>query len=984
MVGAFPTAVLTPAGPTVTVDETTGFPLNFNGLSSTDSDGSIDSCEFRLDAGTFLVSSTCTIQYTSLTPGDHTLVLRVTDNHGLSDTASLTIDVLSYPEAVAGPDQSLTDSDNNGSEDVTLDGSGSSDTGGSIASYEWFEFDVQSFPPIATGVAPTLTLDVGTHNLTLRVTDDDGMVTEDQVVITVLPAPNAPVADAGPDQQLTDSDNNASEDVELDGTGSTDADGTIVSYVWLEQGSQIATGATPTVTLSVAEHTLTLRVTDNDNLVSEDQVLISVVAAANAPIANAGLDQTLTDSNADGSEQVSLDGSASSDAGGTIVNYQWFENGTEIANGASATVSLQVGVHTLTLRVTDNDDLIGEDQLTITIVAEPATTTPIANAGTDQSLVDSDGDGSASVTLDGTASSDTDGAIVSYQWLEGDAEIATGANPTVILNVGVHTLTLVVTDDAGLTAQDQLTITIRAEESQLQILTGNNLSGSSGDTLGPFTVKLVDPEGNPVADRTIAWSVTPQSAATLSESESTTDQSGHASTSMTIQQTGVIKLIAALPSVTSVEFVINSIAETPGLTDNQQNIGSAMDDLCPALAEKQATSSLSAAEQDLLMTCEDLVTEPGTAAALSRLAPEEVAAQGSASIEAASTQHTNINTRLVALRRGDTGINLGGLTVNYAGIAFNQRLFEGLLPKDKKARGSGAGDIDELQGRWGAFINGNVNFGEQDESLRESGFDFDTTGITLGLDYRFDHQFVAGGALGFSRYDSDYNDAAGNLEMDAWSLSAYATYYKDDNIYVDGLIQIRSNRYETKRRINTAGAADQFGLGDTDGTDYAFNLSAGYDFRRDAWTLTPYTRLSYTRAQIDAYTEAASNPTTTGFGSVLRIEDQDLKSLVLVLGGNFSYTVSTPNAVLIPQLRFEWEHEFEDDSRLINARFVNDPIGSAFAIETDKADSDYLNLGIGLSAVFSQGRSGYIFYETRLGQDDVTLHTINAGVRIEF
>jgi hypothetical protein len=283
MVGAYPNAVLIPRWTTVNADETTDFPISFNGLSSTDSDGTIDSCEFRLDSASFLVSSSCTIEYSTLTPGDHTLELRVTDNHGLTNTDSLTIHVLSYPEAVAGSDQSLTDSDNSGSEDVTLDGSSSSDEGGSIASYEWFEFDVQSYPPIATGVAPTVTLDVGTHTLTLRVTDDDGMVTEDQVEITILPAPNAPIADAGSDQQLTDSDNSGSEDVTLDGSGSADSDGTIASYVWLEQGNQIATGATPTVALSVGEHTLTLRVTDDNNLVGEDQVLISVAAAPNAP-----------------------------------------------------------------------------------------------------------------------------------------------------------------------------------------------------------------------------------------------------------------------------------------------------------------------------------------------------------------------------------------------------------------------------------------------------------------------------------------------------------------------------------------------------------------------------------------------------------------------------------------------------------------------------------------------------------------------------
>jgi outer membrane autotransporter protein len=220
--------------------------------------------------------------------------------------------------------------------------------------------------------------------------------------------------------------------------------------------------------------------------------------------------------------------------------------------------------------------------------------------------------------------------------------------------------------------------------------------------------------------------------------------------------------------------------------------------------------------------------------------------------------------------------------------------------------------------------------------------------------------------------------------MDAWNLSAYGTYYNDNNIYIDGLIQIGSNNYDTRRRINAAGEPDQFGLGDTEGMEFALNLSAGYEYRRDALILTPYGRLSFTRAQIDAYTEKASNPGTAGFGSILHIEDQVLKSIVLVLGGNFSYALSTTTAVLMPQLRFEWEHEFKDDARYINARFVNDPTRSGFSIETDEADRDYFNLGIGLSANFAQGRSGYLFYETRLDQDHVTSNRINVGLRIEF
>jgi outer membrane autotransporter protein len=201
---------------------------------------------------------------------------------------------------------------------------------------------------------------------------------------------------------------------------------------------------------------------------------------------------------------------------------------------------------------------------------------------------------------------------------------------------------------------------------------------------------------------------------------------------------------------------------------------------------------------------------------------------------------------------------------------------------------------------------------------------------------------------------------------------------------VDGMIRYGSNSYDTERRINAAGAEDQFGRGDTEGVEYSFNLSAGYEYRHNAMTLTPYSRISYTHVEIDGYTEEASNQAAAGFGSVLHIEEQEVESLVLVVGGNFSYSFSTAHGVLIPQMRFEWEHEFEDDSRYINAGFVHDPTSSRFAIETDEVDKDYFNLGLGLTAVFSQGKSGYLFYESRIDQDNVSLNRINAGIRIEF
>lgn len=88
---------------------------------------------------------------------------------------------------------------------------------------------------------------------------------------------------------------------------------------------------------------------------------------------------------------------------------------------------------------------------------------PTANAGADQTVVDSDGDGSQVFVVDGSASADSDGTIVTYRWNEGATVLQDGpAFLSTTLPVGVHTLTLTVTDNRGGSDQDTVVVTITA------------------------------------------------------------------------------------------------------------------------------------------------------------------------------------------------------------------------------------------------------------------------------------------------------------------------------------------------------------------------------------------------------------------------------------------------------------------------------------------------------------------------------------------
>jgi PKD repeat protein len=252
--------------------------VNFDGSNSRDTDGSIISYAWNFGVAGATASGAQAI-YTFADPGVYTVSLTVTDDEGQSDTENLLITALDPtpanqgPVADAGADQTVVDADDNGSEEVTLDGSGSTDSDGTIASYVWSESGTQ----LATGVNPTVSLPVGSYTITLTVTDDDGATGNDNILVTVdTPVPTIPVANAGPDQLIIDSDENGTEEVALDGTASSDADGSIVSYEWSVSGSVIATGANPLVILPIGTTSILLVVTDNDGNTDSDEVEVTI------------------------------------------------------------------------------------------------------------------------------------------------------------------------------------------------------------------------------------------------------------------------------------------------------------------------------------------------------------------------------------------------------------------------------------------------------------------------------------------------------------------------------------------------------------------------------------------------------------------------------------------------------------------------------------------------------------------------------------
>lgn len=194
------------------------------------------------------------------------------------------------------------------------------------------------------------------------------------------PVGQPPVVKPGADQTITLPTNSVS----LDGSSSSDPDGSISSFLWTKDFGTGGTISSPnaaksTVTgLTAGVYRFRLKVTDNQGNSASDTVRITVKAAVNqAPIVSAGANQTVTLP----TTRATLRGTAS-DPDGSIASYKWRKvsgpsGGGTSATTASATVkNLRVGTYVYELKVTDNKGATATSNTSVIVISAPVTSTP--------------------------------------------------------------------------------------------------------------------------------------------------------------------------------------------------------------------------------------------------------------------------------------------------------------------------------------------------------------------------------------------------------------------------------------------------------------------------------------------------------------------------------------------------------------------------------------------------------------------------------
>ncbi len=601
----------------------------------------------------------------------------------------------------------------------------------------------------------------------------------------------------------------------------------------------------------------------------------------------------------------------------------------------------------------------------------------------------------------GSVSLPVAGAPISWRIVGGGGTLAFSSTPTDADGRAQNRLTLPV--DPGLvlieaSAPGAGSVLFRAEarsflpaDIRLEIVSGATQTLVPNTPSRPLVVRALDLQGRPLPDIGLRWSLEPEGSGRLEATNTRTDAEGRSSNVVRLLEpiaaTVRVEVVDPPGSSASVRFSLTgALADTPGLDPVERERASGLDRTCAAVAN---LPSPDAAQADLRRICQRMSEDAGAAPerlrrALRAIDARELLVDGRLGLQATSAQLDNLRSRMLALRGGARGVSVGGLSIADGANVLPLSLIAGILLPATEA------PEEESFSRWGLFLTGLIGRGRRDPGERETGFRFDEWSLTAGVDYRLADRLFLGAALGYNATDTRIGPDSGAIDAESRSLALYAAW-NGESSYLEAVLTRAASRFDNRRDLDLAigqGAnairLQQSFASRPDGRQTGVSLSAGHDFTRGALSFGPYLRASLLRQRIDGYSERALFPDRPGVALAVRVDPQRIESRQLSAGGRAQYVVPMSWGVLIPTAHLEYVREYEEDELGFVVRLVHDPAATPFVVRGDPLDRSFTQLGLGVSAVLSGGRSGYVFYERLFGLERQRREQLSLGLRFEF
>jgi autotransporter-associated beta strand protein len=397
----------------------------------------------------------------------------------------------------------------------------------------------------------------------------------------------------------------------------------------------------------------------------------------------------------------------------------------------------------------------------------------------------------------------------------------------------------------------------------------------------------------------------------------------------------------------TVTQALASASAFAGVTPNQTAVAGALDKV---LADPRAAQVIN------FLNSQPLANIPG---ALDRIGPADFTAIFHLVKSLANIQTANVQRRLEDIR-GDSASDiavLGGSNENGGGAQG---------PNGSRGKTVAPAD-DERRGLW---MVGSGEFTHVGSTANAAGFNLDSGGVTAGVDHRFTEKFAAGISLGYMNTTASLANN-GKIDVDGGRIGGYATYF-DRGLHLDASVTGGINSYSTRRTApnNTAATASP------EGSEVNLLFAAGYDWKWKGVTLGPTASFQYTNMQLNGFTES-------GTFAPLSVQAKNADSVRSALGFHATYEAKVGRAILRPEVRAAWQHEFGDTSYSLTSSFAT--LGGApFTVSGPATGRDSLLVGAGVSVQWNDRFSIFAYYDGELLRTNYSSNNVSVGFRYRF
>ncbi|MEM1165162.1 MAG: autotransporter domain-containing protein [Planctomycetota bacterium] len=270
---------------------------------------------------------------------------------------------------------------------------------------------------------------------------------------------------------------------------------------------------------------------------------------------------------------------------------------------------------------------------------------------------------------------------------------------------------------------------------------------------------------------------------------------------------------------------------------------------------------------------------------------------------------------------------------------------------------------------WNVYVRGFGIFEEQDDTADVTGYDADGGGVTAGIDYAFNDNFLLGIYFTYNATEIELDNSLGDIDIDTYRFGPYLGLTFGD-FFVDIQTSFGFSEQESDRNSPILGFSNN---ADYDAFDFTFFAGVGYNFRFDQFVITPEFQIQYTYYDQDSFSES-------GAGG-LSIDEYEANLINTRLGANFAYVFETGGITWIPEVTVGWDFEAGDDLDEVTGNF--NAGGVPFEIETDLGDESSVYIGAGFTALLENNVAFFARFDGQYTGDQ-SVSSVGGGLSFRF